>query len=161
MSDSPALTVLDRVRFPEAAARVRQSASREELLAALDNWRAWGKPERQTLLRAVADKADVDFVSISPGQPTSAGSYSVVPVQLNVVGGFFAVDQYMYLLETLPRVSKVTTMSISGGPDGLPQLTITLTANFYTTDTSAGPGSIPGGEQPAAAPVAPQPSPGG
>jgi len=112
-------------------------------------------------LNAVADKADVDFVSISPGQPTSAGSYSVVPVQLNVVGGFFAVDQYMYLLETLPRVSKVTTMSISGGPDGLPQLTITLTANFYTTDTSAGPGSIPGGEQPAAAPVAPQPSPGG
>ena len=36
-------------------------------------------------LNAVADKADVDFVSISPGQPTSAGSYSVVPVQLNVM----------------------------------------------------------------------------
>ena len=107
------------------------------------------------LLNTSADRSGVDFQTISPGQPTANGSYSVIPVQLTVSGGFFAVDQYLYLLETLPRVSKVTSLNVGPGPNGLPQLTMNLTANFFTTDTSAGPGSIPGGM----APVAPAPSP--
>jgi type IV pilus assembly protein PilO len=107
------------------------------------------------LLNTSADRSGVDFQTIAPGQPTAAGSYSVIPVQVTVIGGFFAVDQYLYLLETLPRVSKVTAVAIAPGPNGLPQLTVNLTANFYTTDTSAGPGSIPGGTQP----VAPAPTP--
>ena len=107
------------------------------------------------LLNTSADRSGVDFQTIAPGQPTAAGSYSVIPVQVTVIGGFFAVDQYLYLLETLPRVSKVTAVAIAPGPNGLPQLTVNLTANFYTTDASAGPGSIPGGTQP----VAPAPTP--
>lgn len=107
------------------------------------------------LLNTSADRSGVDFQTIAPGQPTAAGTYSVIPVQVTVIGGFFAVDQYLYLLETLPRVSKVTAVAIAPGPNGLPQLTVNLTANFYTTDTSAGPGSIPGGTQP----VAPAPTP--
>ena len=107
------------------------------------------------LLNTSADRSGVDFQTISPGQPTASGSFSVIPVQVTVVGGFFAVDQYMYLLETLPRVSKVTAVAMAPGPNGLPQLTVNMTANFYTTDTSAGPGSIPGGTKP----VAPVPTP--
>jgi len=115
------------------------------------------------LLNTSANKSGVDFQTISPQQPQAVGGYSVIPVQVTVVGGFFAVDQYLYLLETLPRVSKVTAVNLGPGPNGLPQLTMNLTANFYTTDTSAGPGSIPGGMAPAAPAPSPAPSttPGG
>jgi Tfp pilus assembly protein PilO len=89
---------------------------------------------------------------------------SVVPVTIIVNGSYFAVDEYLFRLETLPRASKVLSLSLQVGSTGLPQLQLSLTANFYTTDTSAGPGSAPGGEQPASAPVpgsAPTPIPGG
>lgn len=111
------------------------------------------------LLNNSANKSGVDFQTIAPGQPSSTGQYSVIPVQLTVTGGFFAVDQYLYLLETLPRVSKVSTVAVAPGPNGLPSLTVSLTAQFFTTDTSAGPGSIPGGMKPAAPAPSPTPSP--
>ena len=107
------------------------------------------------LLNTTADRSGVDFQTIAPGQPSTSGTYSVIPVQVTVVGGFFAVDQYLYLLETLPRVAKVTSVAIAPGPNGAPQLSMNITADFFTTDTSAGPGSVPGGTQP----VAPAPSP--
>ena len=107
------------------------------------------------LLNTSADRSGVDFQTIAPGQPSATGNFSVIPVQVTVVGGFFAVDQYLYLLETLPRVSKVTSVALAPGPNGAPQLSMNITADFFTTDTSAGPGSVPGGNQP----VAPAPSP--
>jgi len=107
------------------------------------------------LLNTTADRSGVDFQTVSPGQPSASGTYSVIPVQVTVVGGFFAVDQYLYLLETLPRVSKVISVVLAPGPSGAPQLSMNITADFFTTDTSAGPGSVPGGNQP----VAPAPSP--
>ena len=107
------------------------------------------------LLNTTADRSGVDFQTVSPGQPSASGTYSVIPVQVTVVGGFFAVDQYLYLLETLPRVSKVVSISLAPGPSGAPQLSMNIMADFFTTDTSAGPGSVPGGTQP----VAPVPSP--
>jgi Tfp pilus assembly protein PilO len=98
------------------------------------------------MLNSTSDEAGVDFLTVAPGQPTLAGSgtYSVIPVQITVVGGFFAVDHYLFLLEELPRVSRVDTLSITPGPQALPQLQLSLAATFFTTDISAGPGSIPG-----------------
>jgi Tfp pilus assembly protein PilO len=109
------------------------------------------------LLNDSSEEAGVDFLTISPGQPilSASGTYSVIPVQITVVGGFFAVDEYLFLLEELPRVSRVDTVAISPGPDQLPQLQMQLTANFFTTDVSAGPGSFPG----ATGAVAPAPAP--
>jgi Tfp pilus assembly protein PilO len=107
------------------------------------------------LLNTSADRSGVDFQTIAPGQPSASGTFSVIPVQVTVVGGFFAVDQYLYLLETLPRVSKVISVALAPGPNGAPQLSMNITADFFTTDVSAGPGSVPGGTQP----VAPAPSP--
>jgi Tfp pilus assembly protein PilO len=117
------------------------------------------------LLDGTADKAGVDFASIAPGQPTPEGDITTIPVQITVKGTFFAVDQYLYLLEKLPRVSKVTTLTVTPIDQTInpPQLQVALSANFYTTDTSAGPGSIPGGaqEQPPAVEPTPVPSPTG
>lgn len=116
------------------------------------------------LLNNTADRSGVDFMTVAPSTPAASGALSVIPVQITIQGGFFAVDQYLYLLEHLSRVSKVSTLTIGAGGQGLPALNVSLTANFFTTDTSAGPGSIPGGQQSttntSASPV-PSPTPGG
>jgi Tfp pilus assembly protein PilO len=110
-------------------------------------------------LNATAEKSGVDFATLAPGNPTGAGALTVIPIQITIKGTFFATDQYLYLLENLPRVSKVVTISITPGDDlgPPPQLIITMTANFFTTDVSAGPGSDPGATEAIPAP-APSPS---
>ena len=67
-------------------------------------------------------------------------------------GGYFAIDEFLFLLETLQRAAKVTTLAITPSGAGGEATTTTststlqlqMTVEFYTTDTSAGPGSIPG-----------------
>ncbi|MFN2589581.1 MAG: type 4a pilus biogenesis protein PilO [Actinomycetota bacterium] len=115
--------------------------------------------ELQTMIRLVNDaaaRADVDFVSVSPGVPTTAPGteVSAVPVQIMVLGRYFAIDEFLRQLENLPRISKVTTLAMSQGPDGVPQLQVNVSAEFYTTDVSAGPGSQPGHTEAVAAPPA-------
>lgn len=127
------------------------------------------------LLNDVSDQSAVDFMTLSPGQPTAVTSsastlpaaipspvnspavrrapalggalplgVSILPVTITVAGDYFAVDEYLFRLETLPRSSKVLSVSLAVGPGGLPELQLTITANFFTTDTSSGPGSLPG-----------------
>lgn len=107
------------------------------------------------LLQDAADTSGVDFFSVSPGdpEPDVTGRAAVIPAGIQVIGGFFPVDEFLFRLETLRRAAKVVTISTTEGPDGAPQLQITLAAEFYTTDTTAGPGA------PAASP-SPTPSPG-
>ncbi|HXF73899.1 MAG TPA: type 4a pilus biogenesis protein PilO [Actinomycetota bacterium] len=106
------------------------------------------------LLAGAADRAAVDFFSVAPGTPTAAeAGFSVVPAQIQVTGGYFSLDEFLYRLETLPRAAKVTSLQISpGGGEGTAgQLSMQLSVEFYTTDTSAGPGSAPGPSEGAAA----------
>jgi Tfp pilus assembly protein PilO len=113
------------------------------------------------LLNSAAAQSGVDFMSVSPGQPATSpdGKASIISTQITVVGGFFAVDQYLFRLETLPRAARVNTIQVT--PQGWPKLMISLSVEFFTTDTSAGPGSIPGPTQGTAVPgiSAPVPSP--
>ena len=105
--------------------------------------------ELPTLIREVrraADRAAVDFMQISPGtpSPSQAGAFSTIPAQISTNGSYFALTEFLYRLETLRRAVKVTNLTVGPGPDGLPQLSLQLTAEVYTSDTSAGPGSLPG-----------------
>ena len=97
------------------------------------------------LLNKAADQANVDFLTITPGTPSTSqdGQVSIIPVQLMVTGGFFSIDQYLFQLESLPRISTVTNVSLNGGTTGTTQLQASLTVNFFTTDLAAGPGSNP------------------
>ena len=104
-------------------------------------------------LQGAADRAAVDFFSFTPGTPVPnlTGSYSTIASQITVSGGYFAIDQFLFLLETLQRAAKVTTLAVTpsaGGEETTTTSTSTLqlqiTVEFYTTDGSAGPGSIPG-----------------
>jgi Tfp pilus assembly protein PilO len=96
------------------------------------------------LLNSTAIQAGVDFISIGPAQPVPApdGTTSSIPTQITVNGGFFSVDRFLSLLETLSRVVKVTQIQVARGGVGSGQLSLVMSAEFYTTDTSAGPGSV-------------------
>ena len=103
-------------------------------------------------INSVADQSGVDFMIIAPGQPTlnSTGQVSAIPTNITVIGHFFAVDQFLYKLEGLQRSSKVISVQISPGPKASTdsgQVSVLINAEFYTTDVSAGPGSIPGSTQ--------------
>jgi Tfp pilus assembly protein PilO len=110
-------------------------------------------PSLFRLLQGAADRSAVDFFSFSPGTPApnAAGTYSSIASQVTVSGGYFAIDEFLFLLETLPRAAKVTTLAVtpSGASTGgttlsTSNLQLKVTVEFYTTDVSAGPGSIPG-----------------
>jgi Tfp pilus assembly protein PilO len=110
-------------------------------------------PSLFRLLQGAADRSAVDFFSFTPGTPApnAAGTYSSIASQVTVSGGYFAIDEFLFLLETLPRAAKVTTLAVApaGGTTGATttsttSLQLQVTVEFYTTDLSAGPGSIPG-----------------
>jgi Tfp pilus assembly protein PilO len=106
------------------------------------------------LLQGAADQAAVDFFSFTPGSPApdATGSYSTISSSISVTGSYFALDEYLFLLETLPRAAKVTAISVTPGAtdaeggtsSSTGSLQLGVTVEFYTTDVSAGPGSIPG-----------------
>jgi Tfp pilus assembly protein PilO len=104
-------------------------------------------------LQAASDRAAVDFFSFSPGVPTvePAGRFSTVGASITVNGTYFSVNQFLFLIETLPRAAKVTgiQLSPSGGTEGITttstSLQLVATVEFYTTDLNAGPGSAPAG----------------
>ena len=50
----------------------------------------------------------------------AAGSLgvSLIPIQITVDGSYFAIDEYLYKLETLPRLSNVLTVGLQVGPGG-------------------------------------------
>ena len=111
-------------------------------------------PSLFRLLQGAADRSAVDFFSFTPGVPVvnATGTYSTIASQITVTGGYFAIDEFLFLLETLQRAAKVTTLAVTPSSTGGETTTTTSTSNlqlqvtveFYTTDTSAGPGSIPG-----------------
>jgi len=101
-------------------------------------------PSLVRLLQGAADSSAVDFMSVSPGTPTSTvPGISTIPLSINVTGSFFSVEEFLFKLETLPRAVRVTQITVgSGGEAG--QLQLTMAGEAYTTDASAGPGSEPG-----------------
>ncbi len=112
-------------------------------------------PSLFRLLQGAADRSVVDFFSFTPGSPApnTAGTFSTIASQVTVSGGYFAIDEFLFLLETLPRAAKVTTLAVTPSSAASGETTTTtstsnlqlqLTVEFYTTDTSAGPGSVPG-----------------
>ena len=110
-------------------------------------------PSLFRLLQGAADRSAVDLFSFTPGTPApnAGGTYSSIASQVTVSGGYFAIDEFLFLLETLPRAAKVTTLAMTPSAAATGETTtstgtlqLQVTVEFYTTDVSAGPGSIPG-----------------
>jgi Tfp pilus assembly protein PilO len=141
-------------------------------------------PDLIRMLNDVADQSAVDFLSLAPGSPTAVpggeGStggtappigevgvgtlpegISVIPMSITVDGSYFAIAEYLFRLETLPRISKVSTLGLSVGSAGYPSLSVTLTVSFYTTDVDSGPGSQTGAQSTSSGSTEPTPIPSG
>jgi Tfp pilus assembly protein PilO len=127
----------------EHRAQEKQLPQKEALLAQLQS-RIPADPELPSLIRelsSAADSAGVQLVSLSPATPSTvtqtaapapspgsagrsatpaapaipANSLADISVQMNVVGGYFNLEQFFSNLESLPRALRVTQFSINAG----------------------------------------------
>jgi Tfp pilus assembly protein PilO len=110
------------------------------------------EPGMLLLLSNAASDAGLPLVQFTPGTPTLDATTQLtdIPVTFAVQGTYFALAQFLFNIETLPRAAKVTGATITSGESGngstagSPTLAMNGSVTFYTTDTSAGPGSEPG-----------------
>ena len=129
-------------------------------------------PALPALVRALtAASADsgVEFVSLVPGtaaplgEAGAAGQLKALPVTLNVVGGYYDIEQYLSELEKLPRALRVVDVALAPGPNPVAgtnapaadlsdgsSLSATITGSVYLTGEDAVP--------PAGAQIAPAPA---
>jgi Tfp pilus assembly protein PilO len=103
------------------------------------------------LLEHASEQAGVDLSTESIGNPTVADvttGITVIPITVSLTGTYFSLTEYLFQLETLPRAAKVISVSLAPGTTGgttvTGTLTLQVTMELYTTDLSAGPGSVPG-----------------
>ena len=100
------------------------------------------------LLQNAADQSGVDLASVTPGNPSpNAQGVSVIGTTISVTGTYFALDAFLFKLETFPRAARVTGITMApstSGTSSTGQITMQTVVEFYTTDTSAGPGGQPG-----------------
>jgi Tfp pilus assembly protein PilO len=104
------------------------------------------------LVQNAAVGSGLDLVTVTPGSPTfnAEAGLSVIPVSVNGTASYFDVAEFLFRIETLPRAAKTLTVSLAPGGDattttiGSLELAMTASVELYTSDTSAGPGSIPG-----------------
>ncbi len=104
------------------------------------------------LVQNAAVSSGLDLVTLTPGTPAfnAATGLSAIGVSVSASGSYFDVAEFMFRVETLPRAAKTLTVSLAPGAVGdavsttSPELSLTASIELYTSDTSAGPGSIPG-----------------
>jgi Tfp pilus assembly protein PilO len=142
----------------ESSLRVQLQALQEAQQEAPQTKREIQKVETQVPPTAdlpAPDRAAVDLFQFSPSTPTldPSGTFSTIATSVNVTGSYFALDEFLFRLESLPRAAKVTNVAVSPGGETATtgtttttasSLTMQLTVEFYTSDLSAGPGSSPG-----------------
>ncbi|MBI3648789.1 MAG: type 4a pilus biogenesis protein PilO [Actinobacteria bacterium] len=102
------------------------------------------------LLRNAAERSGVSFTQISVSAPTASttDAFSTIPVAINIEGTYFSLAEFLYRIETLPRAAKVLSGAITASTGGTGtttnELSMQISMELYTSDTSAGPGSVPG-----------------
>lgn len=119
------------------------------------------EPGMLLLIKNAAARSAVTLATLTPGTPAldAASGLSTIPVAVTASGNYFQLTEFLYSLETLPRAAKVLNITLApgGGSDTTTTTTVTnllqLQANvvLYTSDQSAGPGSVPGPTEDAAA----------
>jgi Tfp pilus assembly protein PilO len=130
---------------PEARATIQQVD--QQIPPTLD------EPGMLRLIQQAGVRSAIVGTTMTVGTPTFDANtgLSVVPVTIAAEGTYFSLTEFLYSLETLPRAAKVLNVSISpGGGEGTTTTTtvntLQMQANIelFTSDASAGPGSVPG-----------------
>ena len=143
-------------------------------------------PALPALIRALssaADAAGVELITVTPGAPApviaaaagatapaapgspgaaaAAGGLSQIPLTLNVVGGYFQVEQFVANLENLPRSMRVMNLSMTPGANPMKPAAAAGAADdgHILTTTITGSVFMAGAVTPAASVVAPPVAP--
>ena len=90
-------------------------------------------------LDAASTASGVEFLSLTPGAPTPAGALSLVPVTVNVVGGYYEIEHYITELEDLPRALRISNIAVAPGVS--PVADTTAAGTSTTTGSEATDGS--------------------
>ena len=82
------------------------------------------------LMQNAAIESAVDVVTISPGNPVfdPATGLSTVTNAISATGTYFALTEFLFKIETLPRAAKTTSVAISPSPSDTNASLLTLTA---------------------------------
>jgi Tfp pilus assembly protein PilO len=118
------------------------------------------EPGLLLLIKNAAARSAVTLSTLTPGSPTldPTSGLSTIPLSVTASGNYFQLTEFLYSIETLPRAAKVLNVTL--GPGSGDEETATTVTNLlqlqaqvilYTSDQSAGPGSVPGPTDDAAA----------
>lgn len=94
-------------------------------------------------VQEAANASGIEWIAVNPTPPTAgpqAGT-SDIPIQMNVNGGYFQVQDFLVRLETLPRAVKIDSVNLGAGPAGLPNLTAALSMTMFMSGSP--PGEVP------------------
>lgn len=129
------LGVLEATPPTDVAAEVAEVRRQVPSTAAL--------PDLLHALTEAAETAGVTFrgVSVSPGTASATAAVSAIPISIAAVGAYFDLARFVFELEHLDRLLRVSAVSLAPGEAG--GLTLSVTAEAYTTDVSLGPGTDP------------------
>jgi Tfp pilus assembly protein PilO len=109
------------------------------------------------LLQNSADQSGVDLFSVTFGTPAySEVGFATLSSNITVTGTYFALDEFLFELETFPRAAKVLSITLApsaSGTSATGEITMQLIVEFYTTDSSSGPGGEPGASDATTAPA--------
>jgi Tfp pilus assembly protein PilO len=152
---SEAQQELEEARAEQQTLSSRLSALEEAREGAPENEAAIREVDRQVpptadlpglilLLRNAATSSGVQVLSLTPASPTTAetAGFSSIAVSATGEGSYFAVVDYLFSIETLPRAATVESIDLS--PTAGTGLAFAATLTLYTSDVSSGPGSEPG-----------------
>lgn len=102
------------------------------------------EPQLPTLiveLQNVANQSGVDFISVTPEEPTPSGEYTIIPMRISVTGQFRDIVDFLGRVYGLTREVRITDASIS--VQEYPTLTADLTAQTFVMGAQAAEGTPP------------------
>jgi|GEM_PF-5745873 len=132
-------------------AELRQESAKMEasivnILASLPT-----KPELASYLVMINDLAErtgIKINSFKPSQPTGENNYTKIPVEISVTGKFNDLPQlggslieFLYLLEKMPRLTRIESLNIVRQDDKKNLLTVSLKMSTFSLvglDTQTG-----------------------
>jgi Tfp pilus assembly protein PilO len=101
-------------------------------------------------LQALASASGVNFISIAPQPATVRTTYSALPINLEFVGNFYDLTDFLFRLRNLVsvrdgeldadgRLYSLDSMGMEEGAGGFPTISasLTLTAYYYSTTPPA------------------------
>jgi Tfp pilus assembly protein PilO len=134
----------------EVAHLRKEALHKKTLVARLSTLQTYvpTKPEIYTYLKTItltAKASKVTLVSISPSAelpPSTGQKFAAIPVSVSVKGTYDDILAFTANLYALPRLTDITTMSITGGGSGTAfNRASSLSANFalevFTANTSS------------------------